>query len=100
MYPIIFSATKKKFCLSFHYNEANSYLLVNGTEVIKFKAKSSKIVADPPCLGNISEDFSVANMKKTRLYEAVYSFSVDYKAIAVDDELDIHKYFMKKSGIV
>ena len=39
-------------------------------------------------------------MKKARLYEAGYSFSVDYKAIAVDDELDIHKYLMKKSGIV
>ena len=28
---INFTVTKKKFCLSLHYNGANSYLLVNGT---------------------------------------------------------------------
>ena len=49
----------KKFCLSFNYNGANSYLLFNGTEVIKFKVKDSEIVATPSCLGNISKDFSV-----------------------------------------
>ena len=50
-----------------HYNGANSYLFVNGTEIIKFKAKDSEIVANPLCLGNTSEDFSVANMKKKRI---------------------------------
>ena len=39
-------------------------------------------------------------MKKTRLYGYVYDFSVDHNAIAVDDILDIHKYLMKKNGIV
>ena len=39
--------TKKKnnFCLSLHYNGASSYLFVNGTEIIKFRAKDSEIVA-------------------------------------------------------
>ena len=37
MYSINFTVTKKKFCLSLHYNGANSYLFVNGTEIIKFK---------------------------------------------------------------
>ena len=55
---------KKKFCLSLHYNGANSYLLVNGTEIYKFKAKDSEIVATPLCLGNISKDWSTDNMKK------------------------------------
>ena len=64
MYSINFTTTKNKFCLSLHYNRYNSYLIVNGTEIIKFKAKDSEIVANPLCLGNISEDFSVANMKK------------------------------------
>ena len=32
MYSINFTVTKKKFCLSLNYNEANSYLFVNGTE--------------------------------------------------------------------
>ena len=31
MYSINFTLTKKKFCLSLHYNGANSYLFVNGT---------------------------------------------------------------------
>ena len=33
MYSINFTVTKKKFCFSLHYNEANSYLFVNGTEI-------------------------------------------------------------------
>ena len=88
----------KKFCLSLHYNEANSYLFVNGTEIHKFKAKDS--VASPLCLGKISKDSSVDNMKKTGLNNYLYDFSVDYDAIAVDDILDIHKYLIEKNGIV
>ena len=48
-------------------NGANSYLLVNITEILKFKAKNSEIVASPLCLGNISKDWSVDNMKKQDL---------------------------------
>ena len=33
MYSINFTVTKKKFCLSLHYNGANSYLFVNGTKI-------------------------------------------------------------------
>ena len=47
MYSISFTVTKKKFCLSLHYNGADSYLFVNGTEIHKFKAKDSEIVATP-----------------------------------------------------
>ena len=47
MYSINFTVTKKKFCLSLHYNGGNSYLFANGTEIIKFKAKDSAIVASP-----------------------------------------------------
>ena len=85
----------KEIYLSLHYNGANSYLLVNGTEIIKFKAKDSEIVATPLCLGNISKDCSADNIKKTGLNGHVYDFSVDYDAIAVDDILDIHNYLMK-----
>ena len=66
MYSNNFTVTKKKFCLSLHYNGANSYLFVNGTEIYKFKAKDSEIVASPLCLGNISKDWSLENMKKNR----------------------------------
>ena len=64
MYSINFTVTKKKFCLRLHYNGANSYLFVNGTETYKFKSKDSEIVAAPLCLGKISKDWSVVNMKK------------------------------------
>ena len=99
MYLINFTATGKKFCLSLHYHGANSYLFVNGTEIIKFKAKDPEIVATPLCLGNISKDWSV-DMKKTGLNGYVYDSKVDYDAIAVDDILDIHSYLMKKNDIV
>ena len=64
MYSITFTVTNKQFCLSLHYDGANSYVFVNGTEIYKFKAKDSEILASPLCLGNISKDFSTDNMKK------------------------------------
>ena len=100
IYSINFTASTRKFCLSLHYNGGNSCLFVNGTEIIKFKAKDSEIVATSFCLGNISEDFSADNMKKTELYGKVYDFSVDHDAIVVDHILDIYKYLMKKNGMV
>ena len=50
MYSINFTKFNTKFCLSLHYNGANSYFFVNGTEIIKFKAKNSKILAYSLCL--------------------------------------------------
>ena len=67
MYSINFTVTKNKFCLRLHYNGENSYLFVNGREIIKFKAKDSVIVAIPLFLGNVSKDWSSHNMKKTGL---------------------------------
>ena len=99
LYSINFTKTNTKFCLSLHYNGANSYLFVNGAEIHKCKAKDSEIVATPLCLGNISKDFSVDNMKKKGLNGFIYDFIVDYDAIAVDDTLDIHKYLMEKNNI-
>ena len=95
MHAINFNENNKKFCLSLYDNGVNSYLFVNGTEIIKFKAQDSDIVANPLCIGNISEEFSIDNMVKTGLYGYIYDFSVDYNAIAVDDILNIHKYLMK-----
>ena len=87
IYPINFTKNNKKFCLSLHYNIANNYLFVKGTEIYKFKVKDSEIVTTSLCLGNISKDFSVDNMKKTGLNGYVYEFSVDYDALALDDIL-------------
>ena len=100
IYSINFTVTKKKFCLHLHYNGANSDLFVNGTEIYKFKAKDSEIVASPLCLGNISKDWSTGNMKKSGFNGYVYDFSVDYDATDADDIKDIYKYLMKKNNIV
>ena len=89
MYSVNFADNGDKYCLSLHYNGANSYLFVNGTKIINFKAKDSKIVASPLCLGNMSNDSSADNMKDTGLNGYVYDFSVDYNATAVDYIKDI-----------
>ena len=86
--------------MSLHYNGANSYLFVNETEIYKFKAKDSQILVGPICLGNISKDWSVDNMKITGFTDHVYDFSVDYNVTNVDDIKDILEYLMKKIDIV
>ena len=97
MYSISFIVTKRKCWLSLDYNGANSYLFVNGTEIYKFKAKDSEIVATPLCLGKILKDWSIDNMKETEFNGYAYNFSVDYDATVVDDIGDIHNYLMKKT---
>ena len=77
----------------------NIHLFVNSTEIIKFKAKDSNIIATPLSLGNISKDWSEDNMKDTGLNGYACDFSVDYDATSVDDITDIHKYLMKKNNI-
>ena len=83
-----------------HYNGANSCFFVNDTEICKFKAKDSEIVASPLCLGNIPKDWLVDNIKRTGLNRYVYDFSLHYDAADLDDIKDIHKYLMKKNDIV
>ena len=66
------------------------------------KIVNSEIVLSPLCLGNISRDWSVDNMKKTG-FTMIYVYdliSVDYDSTDVDDIFDIHKYLMKKNNIV
>ena len=99
MYSINFTKNNTKFCLSLHYNGGNSYLFVNGTEIIKFKATDSKIVPSPLCLGNISKDWSTNNMRKTNLIGYVYDFSVYYNDVVVGDIKEIHKYLTMKNDI-
>ena len=72
MYSINFTITNIKFCLSLHYNGANSYLFMKGVEIYKFKANDSEIVTAPLCLGNISKDWSLDNMKRTGFNRYAY----------------------------
>ena len=92
MYLINFTKVNTQFCLSLHYNGDDSYLFVNGTEIIKFKAKDSMIIPNNLCLGNVSTDFSASNMKKTRFNGYIYDFSIDYDSIDIDNIKDIDKY--------
>ena len=94
-YSVSFTESRKKFYLNLHSNGANSYLFVNGVEIIKFKTKDSEINAIPLFLENISRDFSVDNLKKTWLNGYFYDFSVDYVAIAVDFDL-FKKWFLQQ----
>ena len=70
--------------------------LLNGTEIYKFKAKDSEIVASRLCLGNISKDWSIDNMKRRGFNRYVYDFSVDYDATDVDDIRDSQIFDEKK----
>ena len=100
MYSTNFTVDNKTFCLSLHYNGDNSYLFVNGKEIIKFKAKDSETVSYRLCLGNISRDFDFSYMRTTGMGGYIYDFSVDYDVVANDKILDIHNYLMKKKTIL
>ena len=64
IYPIISTQPNKGFLLSLHYNGSNSFLFVNATKIYQFKVKNSEIKDFTLCLGNLSKDFKINNMKK------------------------------------
>ena len=63
-YPINFTQRNKRSTLSRHYNGSNTFLLVNATQIIQFKAKFSEIKDYALFLVNISKCFAIVNMKK------------------------------------
>ena len=95
-----FTVDDKKICLSMHYNGDNSYLFVNGKEIQKFKAKDSEIIPYPLYLGGLFKDFELSFMRVSGLIGYICEFSVDHGTIVVDDTLDIHKYLLKRNGVV
>ena len=76
VYSQTFTAANKKFVLSLHYNDDNSYLFVNGKQELKFKAKDDQIVKEILRLGNISDDWTAANAKKTGLWGEIYNYMI------------------------
>ena len=58
-YPINFTQPRKRFVLSLHYNQSNSFNLLM---LYQFKAKDFEIKVYPLCLGNISKNVTI-NMK-------------------------------------
>ena len=86
--------------MSLHYNVDNSYLLVKGEEIFKFKADNKNVHFPTKfCLGSISNGFSNTESKEVSLNGSVYDFSVDYNSIDKSDILNIRKYLMTKNNI-
>ena len=65
--PINSMQSRKRFELSLQDNGINRFLFVNDTKIYQFKAKISEIKDYSMCLGNISKDFTINNMKKREL---------------------------------
>ena len=91
---------RKHLVLSLHYNDDNSYLFVNGKEIIKFKADKKNVnFSTRFSLGSISDEFSATESREVSLNRNVYDFSVDYNSNDNSDILNIHKYLMTKNNI-
>ena len=73
-YSINFKQSGKRFVLSLHYNGSNSFLFVNATKVYQSKAKNSEIKDYALCLGNVSKNFTIINMRKNRIKRDLYNF--------------------------
>ena len=71
-------------------------MFVYGTKCINSGQKILNLV----CFGNISNYFSVGDLKQAGRNGYVHDFSVDYGSTEVDDILDIHIYLMKKNNII
>ena len=101
VYSQNFTQPNKKFVLSLHYNDDNSYLFVNGKQELKFKCKTDQLVKEKLYRGNLSNNWSPIEAQKTGLYGNIYDFVVDYKAInGVKEIYNMHRYLMTKHDIV
>ena len=65
--PLILHNHKKKFVLHLHYNGRNSFLYLNALKIYQFKPKKSEVKDYVLCLDNISKDFTIDNMKISRI---------------------------------
>ena len=100
MYSRNFTQPSTKFVLSLHYNGDDSYLLVNGKQESKFKAKTESLVKEKLCIGNLSDQWTTSEPAKTGLYGNIYDIVVDYEAIiGVKAIYDMHRYLMIKHNI-
>ena len=66
-YSINFTQSNRRFVLSLYYNGSGSFQSVDTTKIYQFKANDSEIKQYPLCLGNVSKDCTIDNMKKAGL---------------------------------
>ena len=96
-----FTETFSKFVLTFHYNDDESYLFVNGRQELKFKAKKDQLVKEKLCIGNLSDQWTASESEKTGLYGNIYDFVVDYeKILFVKTIYDMQRYLIIKHNII
>ena len=100
IYSQNFTQPNKKFVLSLHYNNNDSYFFINGKQELKFKAKPDQLIKEKLCIGNLSDQWTTSESEKTGLYGNIYDFIVDYKRIkSVKFIYDMHRYLMIKYNI-
>ena len=100
IYSQNFTQPNKKFVLSLHYNDNDSYLFVNGKPELKFKAKPDQLIKEKLCIGNLSDQWTTNESEKTGLYGNIYDFIVNYKRVTdVKFIYDMHRYLMIKHDI-
>ena len=101
-YPINFTQSRKRFVLSLHYKGSSCFLFVNANKIYQFKARDSEIKDYALCLGNISKDFTINNMKKkkktrlegviiTAIYEKMFGLGMTTLIISNEEMNDIMK---------
>ena len=95
-----FSKENTKWCLILHYNGGNTYFLLNGKEIFKFKTDKRNVKFPPQlCLESISNWFSATEFIEETLKGKVNDFSVDYNSIDKSNILNINKFLMAKNSI-
>ena len=101
LYSQNFTQPSKRFVLSLHNNGDDIYLFVNGKQELKFKSKTDHLVQEKLFLGNLSDQWSIAEYRKTGLCGNIYDFAVDYEQIiGVGPIYDLHRYLMIKHNII
>ena len=100
IYSQNFTQPNKKFVLSLHYNDNDSYLFINGKQELKFNAKPDQSIKEKLCIGNLSDQWATSESEKRGLYGNIFDFIVDYTQITdVKFIYDIHRYLMIKHDI-
>ena len=64
VYSQNFTQLNKEFVLSLHYNDDNSYLVINGKQELKFKCKTDQLAKEKLCIGNLSNNWSPIEAQK------------------------------------
>ena len=80
--------------MSLHYNGSDSFQSVDATKIYQFKANDSEIKQYPLCLGNVSKDCTIDNMKKAGLKGNVIFCC--WRSINTNEIIDINKYLLKE----